>query len=554
SDQPMPRPHRRSYVPVLTTMLALTSGLVAQTELQGPSQVLMFKSGHSYTYREVALEPTATSTRLRLPDATHGSAWLASDDVTVTRAIAKREKVTEKRPITDLAGMLRHAIDREVRLSYVAGETVQYAEGKVIRVFDAPPQPIPAYGWRAPTPPQPTPTLVVLQERDSIRTLQVGSIMTVTFAEQEPTRDRWDYAIEIEANVLDVEHSEAAAGDHLGLASMSRRLAWTPSYVIELGDAERARLVGKAVIVNDSEPLRDAQVSLAIGYPNLEFAQVDTSLSPTTTLDAFRNMLESSGANQGRRQAGVLAQTMSNVAAVDTGIGSPPSVAGMAGAVDGESSEDLFLYDVGRITLDKGERAYVPLLDAEVPVAHRFDWDLPDRVNRYAQFTDKPDDLEPVWHVLKLDNVTEAPWTTAPILIRNARGPLAQSMLRYTAAGADATVRLTKALDLVGSSVEVRADDDAARRDEVILFHDRYERVEVVGVLELTNRSKRAAPMRIRKDFSGDLLSADHEPALTGQAKRLGEVNASRTATWTFDLGPGESWKAEYRYKVLIRR
>jgi hypothetical protein len=227
-----------------------------------------------------------------------------------------------------------------------------------------------------------------------------------------------------------------------------------------------------------------------------------------------------------------------------------------APAVDipGDVSEDLYVYDLGRSKLAKGERAYLPLTREQVRHEHRFDWTLADTVRNDRFTEDAKEEAPPVWHVLKLWNGSDAPWTTAPILVLGQFGPLAQSQLGYTAPGSDTLVRLTQALDLAGKAREVRADEAQTEREVVNLFSYRYERIEVRGRLELDNRSRRSTPMHVVKTLSGDILSADGDPTIEARAASLGQVNASRTLTWDFELGPGESWSAEYRYEVLIRR
>jgi hypothetical protein len=290
-----------------------------------------------------------------------------------------------------------------------------------------------------------------------------------------------------------------------------------------------------------------------VGYPNLKLATVKSSLLPEVTLDMFRQMLAVADNSPEGGQLGHMSQMMSNTIAVGRAAMAGPS--GPAGATPGEAAEDLYLYDIGRVTLAKGERAYVPLLEAKIPFRHRYDWDLPDQVNRHAQFVDREgQEPVPVWHVLQLENRTDAPWTTAPILIQGDKGPLAQSTILYTPHATETTVKLTKALNLVGETFEFRADDSNAPRDEVFVFSTRYEKIEVQGRIELTNRSTKLAPMRITKQLSGDVISAEGDPKIQGQAKGLGQVNASRTLTWTFDLAAGATWSAEYRYRVLIRR
>lgn len=536
----------------MAVLLALTSVSVAQeaSELSAPTEALIFKSGQSYVYREVDLEPGVRSTRVRLPDALHGTVWLESSDVELSRAIAREAKVLETEPITNLAGIVRRAIGHNVTMSVQTGTETRIVTGQVVRTINGARQ-TNRYGGVSPVP---QPFLVVVQSGSTLSTYPLSSVVGVTTRDPELATADWTYQRESAVPVLDVEHAAVAPGatGRVGLAAMTGGLAWSPSYVLELDGDGPARLVGKAVIVNDSERLVDTRVRLVVGYPNLQFASVRSSLLPDVTVKSFREAL---GAQRpgGSGQSGAMSQIVSNTAMRN--LGRQANAVGSLAAVAGEAAEDLYLYDVGRVSLEKGERAYLPLIEASVPIAHRFDWDLDDLVQN-ARFVSRSDEEpETIWHVLLLDNNTDAPWTTAPILIQGERGPLAQSLLNYTPAGStDARVKMTKALNLVAESVEFRVGGSTAPRNESTLFGHRYESIEVQGRLELTNHSQKASPVRIRKTFSGDLISADGAPKVVGGVKRLGSVNVSRTAEWTFELEAGATWTAEYRYEVLIRR
>jgi hypothetical protein len=152
------------------------------------------------------------------------------------------------------------------------------------------------------------------------------------------------------------------------LYNMAGGLAWSPSYLLELGEGDTSKLTGKAVVVNDLEDLDETEVKLVIGFPNIEFAGVDSVLAPSLTLEAWANMLRGAAASSSRSQAPVMLQQVRTVA-------SPADVSYSGGSLglEGQGSEDLFVYEVGRMTLGKGERAYVPLSSQTVRHEHRFD-------------------------------------------------------------------------------------------------------------------------------------------------------------------------------------
>lgn len=540
-------------------VLALSFQLAAQgttpAALPAPKEALLFKSGQGWLYRDVSVEPGSTETRLRMPDAVHGSVWLGAEDFEIRRARAHYADLPTERRVETLADILEASIGKRVSVTVVMGSEVRTQDAEVLRmIHPAPPQQnpnniyYPVAGGR--------PLVALFTEGRGISTFPVDSIVGVSVLDAGREDLPTTFSKAERTPVLDVGHARAGQNENrsIGLAHLAGGLTWAPSYVLEISDdrSANARLVGKAVLINDSEDFVDTRVRLVIGFPNLKFAGVTSSLSPEVSLDMFRQMLNSS--NSTGQSRGVMSQSaiMSNAFIPQT----TASPSGPAVPTEGESSEDLFLYDIGQVTLGKGERSYVPLTDESISCEHRYDWNLGNRVDNNARFIRQNPDREPtpLWHVLQLQNDSEAPWTTAPILVQGERGPIAQSMITYTPSRTKTTVRLTKALDLVGRSVEFRSDDKTSPRDQRRLFGDLFENVVVEGRLELTNRKKIPVPVRIAKRLSGDLLEADGDPTVRGETKGLGQINASRLLVWEFDLAPGETWTADYRYRVLIRR
>lgn len=533
------------------TLLALLSVLAAPGPIQEPAAApppraaLLFKSGQAYLEREVALAPETAAVRLRLPDGIHGTMWLGSGTHQLQRAVAAQAEEPVQQPVQALADVLRMAVGQTVTLEVAAGDGTATFDGRIVSILEGPAV-VPAGG----IPVIGAPAAVAVDLTHGTQVIPLQRILGVTLP---PAAQRsWTYTAAVKRPVLEVALAPAGRPGRLTLASMASGLSWAPSYVLELGPGGKARLTGKAVVVNDLEDLVETRLRLVVGFPHFQFAGVRDPLLPDVMLAQFRNMLAGAEADAPRLGVpGVMAQTLR---AAELGYAAEP-ISGPATPLEAEPSEDLYVYDLGAVSLRRGERAYLPLLSQEVEYAHRFDWELPDRVDRYDRFQ-PPEEVEaaPVWHVLRLRNAAQAPWTTAPILVTGDAGPVAQSRLDYTAAGAEASVRLTRAMDLVGQILEVRADSERAERQAVRLFGNDYERVRVKGTLELANHSRRAASMRVVKHFSGDLVNAEGDPKAQGEATGLGEVNASRVLTWEFELAAGATWKASFEYSVLLRR
>src|SRR5262249_1526567 len=104
----------------------------------------------------------------------------------------------------------------------------------------------------------------------------------------------------------------------------------------------------------------------------------------------------------------------------------------------GEQGEDLFFFHKNGGSLKKAERAAFNILKTSAPYEHLYQWQIPDSMNvddrGYRQNQEsKPENL--VWHVLRLENKSQQPWTTAPAFVMNGDLPLAQDTLGYTPPG-----------------------------------------------------------------------------------------------------------------------
>ena len=71
------------------------------------------------------------------------------------------------------------------------------------------------------------------------------------------------------------------------LSYLTKGVAWAPAYRINLIDGKRLRLTLSAVLRNELTPFRNAEVQLVSGFPNLEFAERRSPITPGVTLAMF---------------------------------------------------------------------------------------------------------------------------------------------------------------------------------------------------------------------------------------------------------------------------
>lgn len=80
-----------------------------------------------------------------------------------------------------------------------------------------------------------------------------------------------------------------------------------------------------------------------------------------------------------------------------------------------------------------------------------------------------------------------------------------------------------------------------------------YRKAALKGTLELRNFRASEITLIARSAFSGELTSAEAEPAKSLLSTGVGHVNARRELTWTLKMPPGEARKVHYEYTVLVR-
>jgi hypothetical protein len=217
----------------------------------------------------------------------------------------------------------------------------------------------------------------------------------------------------------------------------------------------------------------------------------------------------------------------------------------------GMMTEDLFFYRQPDVNLKRSDRGYYVLFTAESDYEHIYEWEIADVIQDtvYAQ---RPEDQpEDVWHSLKFKNTSGRPFTTASAVTMKDGELLGQDMMRYTSVNADATVRITKALDVAAESAEEEVE---RKRDALVIRGNYYDLVTLKGTLRVMNRKTDPVTLKITKFLTGELVSADGMPKKTAVAKGLRAVNQRLKLDWTLDLKPGDKRELTYTYTVYINR
>jgi len=229
---------------------------------------------------------------------------------------------------------------------------------------------------------------------------------------------------------------------------------------------------------------------------------------------------------------------------------------GYSTASEGLTAEDLFFYPVNDFTLKKDETAWVPLFTAEMPYKHIYTWkigDWLDRDDRYRSGTETADGklAEEVWHSCRLVNTIRIPLTTAAAEFISNKEFVGQDICYYTAPGAETTIRMNRAMNVLAEQGEV----EIARQRNAVTFHGfEYDLVKVKGELHLRNRLEKAVDLEITKELSGEVLETVPSAKDVPTAKGLTQVNPKHILTWGIQVKASGEQRLSYQYQVYIRR
>jgi len=371
-------------------------------------------------------------------------------------------------------------------------------------------------------------------------------------------------------NVLTLRLPAARANQpdaHVGMMYVERGLRWIPSYKVTLNGSGRARLKLEATLINDLTDLDDVATQLVVGVPSFVAAgEVDPIALSRTVAEVTTQMHRDSYARLSFSNA-IMTQTASD----DKSEGARPTE---APSVDGGSkSEDLFVFGIKHVSLKKGERMVVPVLETEVAYEDLYSLDIamvpPQEVQHSGGLSAiKGDDGLKFAHKIRLQNISSQPFTTAPALVmENSQGKeviLAQSLMTYAAPGGVSDLTVTTAIDLKAQKEE----HEAGRHESAAVWLDnKYARINEDGHLTVTNLGTKTVKIEVSRRVLGQVDSVSNNGTML-MLNTLNETPGGQLPLWwpyyswpnwwsqmngigkfTFQSKIAPSQKADFSYK-----
>jgi hypothetical protein len=556
---------RRFFITFLFISSAAALAAVNSPEAKPKIERLaLFKNGLGYATAVATIpDKTTTVTIGQLPVPSYGTFWVGyPKEVKVRRLITAMETNDVIATPLVVDELLRLNPGRSVSLHVSSGPNGQdLAISGVVQPAPTPPlvePPSPYFmDYRNPRPyeygyPQPgQSTAILIQTERGLVVINPNTILRAEFAGNEPLRMMTNH---LKRPTIRMELEKAAGGENFSVSYLARGITWVPSYRIDLSDEKTAQFSAEAQIINEMTDIDSVQVDLVTGFPNIQFPDLPNPVAMSQPLADFLRSLaagraEGSGGRNYMLQQQAL--TMNSVSFVDA---ESVPLPGYSAAEQGQSAEDLFLYPVPKLSLKKGETATIPLFSAEMSYRHLYTWKIADQLDgdnsnprgRNAEGKN----AEEVWHVCRLVNSAKMPLTTAATeFVKNGQF-VGQDTCYYTAAGAETSIRINRAMNVQAEQAEVEIE---RKRNAANFYGYGYDLVKLTGELKVRNRTEKPIDLEISKELSGEVLEKSHNAKDVQTARGLKQVNPKHSLTWQTTAKSGEEVKITYSYQLYVR-
>lgn len=353
---------------------------------------------------------------------------------------------------------------------------------------------------------------------------------------------------------------------------------WIPTYRVNLTKKQNkktAEIAMQAEILNEAEDIIDVPVDIVVGVPNFRFR---TTVSPLVLEGTLRNALVQAAPSLMGQGLHLSNNAFSNASfsqrsgEVRRSTNQANQVAGNATVnlpedLTAAGTQDLFVYNLPKLTLKRGERAAIGVLTTEVPYRDVYTWDL--HVKRADVSTapsgsglESPLTLSEikVWRQIELVNNTNLPWTTGAAMITDGQQPLAQELLTYTPPKNECRVPVTVSVDTRGSF-----DESEVRRELNAMKWNGYTYAKVFqkATLNLRNNKSEAIDVEITLRFGGKADEVSDEGHATLAPFRDSDwqnyrghpgVNNSSVVVWQANVKPGATFRPTVDYHFFARQ
>lgn len=565
---------------------AMSAGALAELPVK---EITVFKDGHAFVLHEGSLpiDDEGTAYLDQLPMPVLGTFWPYSADpsVELKAVVAGKQLVTGDRTALDIRDLLEANIGAKVLIK----EGHHTYAATIVEI----PRPGQADSETPSTETQPhvqqPPQVIVLKTAEGFKVVDIDVIRDVTFLEEPKTTLPREQYRNLLALKLAPANGNVPGSADVGMVYLQKGVRWIPNYRVSITGDGKAVVSLQATLLNELADLEGVTANLVIGVPSFYFQetadpiglqQVAAQLSSYFQADAqtaygLSNSIATQVSRMGEYRNIQLSPSASQPALpADLGPDVP----------SGGKHEDLFVFTVRDITLKKGERMVLPVV--EFPVEYKDVYKLeipfgpPPEVRRQFN-TQQQAELAGLFHApkarhnIRIANSSRYPLTTAPAMILREGRLLGQGLMTYTASGASVDLEITTAVDIAVAKNDV----ETSRTPNAALWSgDHYDRIDLKGAVTLTNYRSGRAELEITRSVLGN---ADKATTENGQVEKINfhedwptgrssfhypswwswynwpfwwhHMNGISQIRWNVMLEPGETIDLEYQWHYFWR-
>jgi len=352
-------------------------------------------------------------------------------------------------------------------------------------------------------------------------------------------------------SVAVVEFARNISAPSLRVIYMQQGIQWIPMYNLRILNDKELMIEMKAVVENFSENIEKANLTLTVGNPQFFFGK---TLDPVGSryLSDFSTAYTSDlrAANLPFAQSYMLSN--SYIAEDQSGYFAYDAEMQTEYSTEGEKSGDLYMYNIGEVSLPKNTKASFNVFSAKIPYKDVYEVSVSDESNYYYNryVKNDPEKRYDVFHSFKLSNNTVNPFTTAPGFVLNEKNqPVAQDRIKYTPVGGTVSVQLSKAGDVVVKNTEEETNitENAKKIGKTI-----YRLVSIKGIIEIENLQKKNIQLNVKKLINAKITKLSNEGKISKTGKYY-DINPHSEAAWEIMLKGEEKKSITYEYEVYIR-
>jgi hypothetical protein len=518
----------------LILLVFSTCAWVSAQQNLSPTQINVFKNGTYFIVKEGMVDVKNYNSDLLVPmQPLLGTYWISTTkEVKINKILFITDTIKKMKPVTCISDLMYANKNKKVKITY------RYDDKNVKELSGT------LSDYNKDT------YLAKIKTNDNKTTyIQTSNILEFVVEDNPVEKMNVDSL----ARLAKIEFGKANDNVKLKLIYMQGGIQWIPSYIIKVINDKELQLEMKALVENYSEAIDNAELTLTVGNPQFFYGRKADPLSYNYLSDIFKSSTIISALDN--NLSNVQYQSYNNMNTVsgfgNTGIIDEPINEYSNFNTEGEKTNDLFMYKIGKVSMPKNSKTTFPVFSANFTYKDVYEVTIGD-VTNYAYYKyvgGDPEKKFDVFHSFKITNSGVNPFTTAPVFVLNENlQPLAQDQLKYTAIGGDVSVQLSKALDVIvkNTEEEIEKTDNVKKVGKTY-----YSKVKIKGTIQIVNLQNKKMQLNVTKNLTADINSASDNGKITKSGKYYG-LNPYAEINWELPLSPGEKKTITYQYEVFV--